>query len=128
MPTTFARAMLCLLFTAAVVSGQVVEVTNNHDFPIAMPWRLRDGRVIEVNVGANGKQRIEQPARAATVKLEGTLEWDVVVEKIDKSPSDAEAAGNKRDFTGTFVPIAMRGDDKAIEGSKHGLKLRIEFD
>ncbi len=145
---------LAVVFAFASISlGAKVEIVNNQPFPIAMPWKLRDGGgVVMVNVGANGKQTIDESAKAQAdggrivaeavengIRLKsadrdlGTLSWDIFLEKVDRKPTDEEAAKTKRDFDKTFAPIAMKfapsGDSLwSADGEKNGIKLHVELE
>src|SRR5687768_566944 len=117
-------AVAGLFLSAATASAQKIEITNNQPFDIRMPWKLRDGKTVLVNVAAFGKQPIDASsvadAGAPRVVLEpvengvklksgqqelGTLEWDLVLEKLEKNPTDVVT---KREFDKLFKPLAMQ--------------------
>ena len=119
-------ALLCNVALAAAAQRKV-EVTNNHSFPIEMPWRLGDGTDVMVKVAAYGRQTIEpgspqqqdeqdrlviEPVdRGVRIRSDGrdlgTLSWDLVLKKLEKTPTDAQAAQTKQGFDATFVPLGL---------------------
>jgi hypothetical protein len=67
----------------------------------------------------------------------GKLSWDILVENIDKTPSDEEASQTKRDFDGLFKAqkITFKSVNKGPlfetfsgEMNKEGLKLAVSLD
>ena len=138
-----------------------VEVTNNQPFPIAMPFKLHGGdgdeaATVMVDVEANGKQtldlRTKPPGGDAKVSIEpvengvrikgggrdlGTLSWDLLFEKIAKTPGDEEVDRTQRDYEKLFEALPMKFSSTgkselfetwAAEAGEDGLKLRVELD
>ena len=150
---SFLRALcvLCVLCgSPSLLRALKVEVVNNQPFPIHMPRRMLDGTEIMIDVQASARQSIDGPvARAAPlVTIEpaenglrlqtldqdlGTLQWDVIVEPIEKHPTDEDASKTKRDYDAIFKAMPLKftqaAGGKAIwsaEAEKSGIKLSIE--
>src|SRR3954467_7394675 len=122
--------VLCVICGSPLfVRAEKLEITNNRPFPVAMPWRLHDGTRIYIDAPANGTQTdtlnpnvavafplaLVQPASDGLVLSTylkdvdgmrahglGTLDWDIIVEPVEKKASDEEAAKNKRDYARIF--------------------------
>jgi hypothetical protein len=145
------------ILSPMALAGQL-QVINNQPFPVRMPWTLRDGTTVLLDVPANGKQTIDPlqdpppPGKndRLTARIEGdgvhllrggrdlgTLAWDILLEKLKTTPTDAEAGGNQRDFAALFHPIPLEPlparpsplfTTFPLEGSRSGLKLHLDLD
>jgi hypothetical protein len=117
--------------------------------------QVGDDAVVIVEVPASGSARPLEHKPAAASKTPtampgedgiairygekdlGKLSWDILVENIDKTPSDEEASQTKRNFDGLFnaQKITFKSVNKgalfetfAGEMNKEGLKLAVSLD
>ncbi len=147
--------MASLLIVCASATAQQVEIVNNQPFAIRMPWRMLDGTNVLIDVPASGKQSVAPETASANplaVSLQpvdsgvqlgsggqelGTLQWDVILDPIEKRASDEDAAKTKRDYDAIFKPLALTfkksASSKLLEtwsadAEQSGVKLTVEID
>lgn len=153
--------VVALIFASSAIA-QKVEVVNNQPFPIRMPWQLLDGTRVFVDVAGNGKQTVDRKAKVISLGVLplftrpvenglaliafgrdshtqnlGTLQWDIIVDKIDKKAADEDAHKTKRDYDAIFkaIPLTFTPGNPSYsverwsaEGEKSGIKLHIDVE
>ncbi len=148
-------ALMSVVLCASFASAATLEIVNNQPFPIKMPWRLHDGGVVMIDVAASGRQSTnlaQTPLHAAIIIAEpkgdgvhlacngrdiGDLAWSIVLEHLDKKPTDKEAAGTTHDYAKEFAPLTLKFEqsDKqplfttwTAKTQSGGIDLRIDLD
>src|SRR4051812_21081613 len=99
-----AAIVLSVVLSVSIAGAATLEVVNNQPFPIKMPWRLHDGSFVMIDVAASARQSTsigEANSHAATIAADpvengirlnvGTLSWGILLQKLDKKPTDKEA-------------------------------------
>jgi len=148
--------ILCVLCgSPSAAPAQQVQVINNQPFPIRMPWKMLDGAHVMIDVAAAGKQSIDVasiepgvPTLAAEASDSGirfktgaqdlgSLQWDLIVDPIEKRASDEDAWKTKRDYDALFkaMPLVFKKSRSeklfetwSAEGEKSGVKLTLDID